>query len=66
MKRYPAFDPPEYATWAPDPALVRAFRETLGRDAARQARVATLTRRQLVDLYYRLIRARVHDIALKR
>jgi len=66
VKRYPAFDPPEYATWAPDPALVRAFRETLGRDAARQARVATLTRRQLVDLYYRLIRARVHDIALKR
>jgi TPP-dependent pyruvate/acetoin dehydrogenase alpha subunit len=66
VKRYPAFDPPEYTTWVPDPALVRAFRETPGRDAARKARVAALTRHQLIDLYYRLIRARVHDIALKR
>ena len=51
MKRYPAFDPPEYTTWVPDPALIRAFRETLGRDAARKARVAALTRHQLIDLY---------------
>ena len=31
MKRYPAFDPPEYVTWRADPALVRAFRDTLTR-----------------------------------
>ena len=26
MKRYPAYDPPEYVDWQPDPALVAAGR----------------------------------------
>jgi pyruvate dehydrogenase E1 component alpha subunit/2-oxoisovalerate dehydrogenase E1 component alpha subunit len=66
MKRYPAFDPPEYVTWRADPALVRAYRDTLARDAERQAVVQALTRDELLSLYFRLVRARQHDIGLKR
>ena len=25
MKRYPAFDPPEYVTWSPDPNWSKPF-----------------------------------------
>lgn len=66
MKRYPAFEPPEYAAWTADPALVDAFRATINRDPARQERVAGLARDELLTLYARLIRARQHDIALAR
>ena len=66
MKRFPAFDPPEYVTWQPDPDLVRAFGETWSGDAARRAIVDALTRAQLVDLYAGLVRTRLHDVALKR
>ena len=66
MKRYPAFDPPEYVTWRADPALVRAYRDTLARDAERQAIVAALSKDELLSLYARLVRARQHDIGLKR
>src|SRR4029077_17582175 len=31
IRRFPAFDPPEYVEWQPDPALVRGFRETIER-----------------------------------
>src|SRR2546429_9972748 len=37
IRRFPAFDPPEYVEWKPDPALVRAFRETIERDPERAA-----------------------------
>lgn len=66
MKRYPAFDPPEYVAWQADPDLVRAYRATLARDPARQAVLAKLTRADLLTLYHRLVRARLHDIALAR
>ena len=66
MKRYPAFDPPEYLDWSPDPALVRQFKETIGAAPARAQIVAALSGDQLVDLYRRLLRARLHDIGLKR
>ncbi len=66
MNRFPAFDPPEYLAWTPDPDLVRAFRDTIERDSARKALVEKLTREQLLALYSRLLRARLHDIALKR
>ena len=29
MKRYPAFDPPEYVRWKPDAAVMRTFERTL-------------------------------------
>ena len=36
MKRYPAFEPPEYVAWKADPELVRAFRDTVNRLPERQ------------------------------
>jgi TPP-dependent pyruvate/acetoin dehydrogenase alpha subunit len=66
MKRYPAFDPPEYVDWTPDPELVRAFAETLERDPERAARVAALDEAELLALYAGLVRNRLHDVALKR
>lgn len=66
MKRYPAYDPPEYIDWTPEPELVGTFEETLAQDEARHRLVASLRRVQLIELYRRLLRARLHDIALKR
>jgi TPP-dependent pyruvate/acetoin dehydrogenase alpha subunit len=66
MKRFPAFDPPEYVRWRPEPALVRAFRATLERDQGRAAIVAALDVAQRLALYRGLVRARLHDIQLKR
>lgn len=66
MKRYPAFEPPEYVAWVADRALVDAFGETVARDPARQRLIAELDQDDLLDLYQRLLRARLHDIALTR
>jgi TPP-dependent pyruvate/acetoin dehydrogenase alpha subunit len=66
VKRYPAFDPPEYVDWAPVPELVEAFADTLVTNPARHRVVESLDREQLIELYRRLLRARLHDIALKR
>jgi TPP-dependent pyruvate/acetoin dehydrogenase alpha subunit len=66
MRRFPAFDPPEYVAWQPDPALTRAFRTTLERDPERSAVVSHLAPEVLVALYAGLVRARLHDIQLKR
>lgn len=66
MKRYPAFEPPEYAAWTADPALVDAYRETVNRLPERKEVVSRLSRDELLSLYARLIRARQHDIALSR
>ena len=66
MKRYPAFDPPEYVDWRPDPEIVRAYRATIAADAERQRIVADLTADTKLELYRGLLRARLHDIQLKR
>ena len=66
MRRFPAFDPPEYVSWQPDPALVRRFRETIDADAPRRAVVARLSPDDLLRLYAGLVRARLHDVTLKR
>jgi pyruvate dehydrogenase E1 component alpha subunit/2-oxoisovalerate dehydrogenase E1 component alpha subunit len=66
MRRYPPFDPPEYVAWKPDPALVRAYRETIERDAARAAIIARLSTEQKLELYAGLVRARLHDVQLAR
>ena len=66
MKRFPAFDPPEYLDWKPDPALVRAFRTTIEANAERVAIVEQLSRDARLELYRGLLRARLHDIQLKR
>ena len=66
MKRFPAFDPPEYVDWKPDHALVRSFRATLEADPDRAAIVQALSREAKLELYRGLVRARLHDIELKR
>ena len=66
MKRFPAFDPPEYVNWQPDPALVRGFHETIDRDPERRALVAALSKEDHRGLYAGLLRTRLHDITLKR
>ncbi len=66
MKRYPAFDPPEYVAWQPDPALIAAYRRTITDHPERAALVATLSRDEHGALYAGLLRTRLHDIALKR
>jgi TPP-dependent pyruvate/acetoin dehydrogenase alpha subunit len=66
MKRYPAFDPPEYVEWTPDPELVVAFAHTIERDPARAAVVESLDDTDLLSLYRDLLRTRLHDIGLKR
>ncbi len=66
MKRYPAYDPPEYVDWVPDPALVAAFAETVRRDPERHRIVAALDQPALLALYAALLRTRLQDITLKR
>ena len=66
MKRFPAFDPPEYVAWARDDREVESYRSRLGADPARAAVIDRLTAEQRLDLYRGLVRTRLTDIALKR
>jgi 2-oxoisovalerate dehydrogenase E1 component len=66
MIRYPAFDPPEYIDWRPEPEVVEEFQHTISSNPARESIVEALTSSQLLDLYRGLVRNRLHDIALKR
>jgi len=66
VKRYPAYDPPEYVDWKADPAQVRRFDETLRADPARRALIDRLDQGFLLDLYAGLVRTRLIDITLKR
>ena len=66
MKRFPAFDPPEYVDWKADPALVQRFRDTITSDPERARHVAALSGEAKLELYRGLLRARLHDIQLKR
>jgi len=58
MRRYPAFDPPEYQDWSPDPGAMAAFREKVPK-----TRPGCDT---MLRLYEGMVRNRLHDIALKR
>jgi TPP-dependent pyruvate/acetoin dehydrogenase alpha subunit len=66
MKRFPAFDPPEYVRWQADPALVAAFGKRWAGDGERRALVEALGDDRLLDLYAGLLRTRLHDTMLKR
>lgn len=66
MRRYPAFDPPEYVDWTPDPDLVRSYRRRIQQDPQRLALSVALSRPDLLALYRDLLRTRLHDIGLKR
>ena len=66
MKRYPAFDPPEYVDWVADARLVEAFELTLKTDSKKAQIVSSLSEDDLLSLYHDLLRTRLHDIGLKR
>lgn len=66
MKRYPAFDPPEYVNWRRNESLQREFEARLEQDPARRAEIDELDSERLLDLYRGLLRFRLHDIALQR
>jgi TPP-dependent pyruvate/acetoin dehydrogenase alpha subunit len=66
MIRYPAFDPPEYLDWEPDPEVIATFVETIEKNPERREIIHSLEPAQLLALYEGLVRNRLHDIALKR
>jgi TPP-dependent pyruvate/acetoin dehydrogenase alpha subunit len=66
MKRYAAFDPPEYVDWVADPELVEEYERTLEVDSERAAIVSALGQGDLLSIYRDLLRTRLHDIGLKR
>jgi 2-oxoisovalerate dehydrogenase E1 component len=66
MRRHPAFDPPEYCEWEADAELLAAFRDRLAADPVRAELLRALEPALLLDLYRGMLRARLHDYALKR
>ena len=66
MRRFPAFDPPEYVAWQPDATLLAEYGATIAASAERTAVIAKLTKPALLELYRGLVRARLHDVTLKR
>lgn len=66
MKRFPAYDPPEYVNWEAEPTLVDAFEATCTADPNRRAVIESLDQQQLLALYAGLLRTRLHDVMLKR
>ena len=66
VKRYRAYDPPEYLDWSADPELVRAYVERLEADPGLADIVRGMDDATLLSLYRDLLRTRLHDIGLKR
>ena len=66
MKRYPAFDPPEYVEWTAEKELVEEFDARVRSNPERAAVVAALPDEGFMALYEGMLRNRLHDIALKR
>jgi TPP-dependent pyruvate/acetoin dehydrogenase alpha subunit len=66
MKRFAAYDPPEYLDWKADPQVAAAFRERIEVDPERERIIRALDEGALLDLYAGLVRNRLCDVALKR
>lgn len=66
MKRYVAYDPPEYQNWVPDPVVMEEFRTRIAQDPTRKSVVSALRPAQHLALYQGLVRNRLHDVALQR
>jgi TPP-dependent pyruvate/acetoin dehydrogenase alpha subunit len=66
MKRYPAFDPPEYVGWKPDAEVMEEYARRVAADPERRAILEQLPAEKLLRMYEGLLRFRLHDIALKR
>ena len=65
MKRYPAYEFPEYVNWVEDPQIIDAYHEVTLQEK-RKAYIEQLSLDKLKDLYRQLVTARLHDIQLKR
>ena len=65
MKIYPAYDPPEYREWHPDPKVMADYSARMGEPEIEKS-LQSLGEEGLENLYRGLIRARIHDITLKR
>ena len=66
MKRYPAYDPPEYVNWTPEPDVMKGFTAAITQQPERSARLEQVSGEKLLALYAGLLRFRLHDIALQR
>jgi TPP-dependent pyruvate/acetoin dehydrogenase alpha subunit len=66
MRRFSAFDPPEYLNWRADARLVAEYGERVRSDEERRRVLEQLDEAALLGLYAGLVRVRLHDIALKR
>jgi len=66
MKRYPAFDPPEYARWVADPVVSAEYGATIEGNERTAAVAAAMKPAELLGLYEGMLRFRLHDIMLKR
>jgi TPP-dependent pyruvate/acetoin dehydrogenase alpha subunit len=66
MKRFAAYDPPEYQNWQADPDTMRDFRAKIDADPARREVIRGVGEDALLDMYAGLLRNRLHEIALKR
>ena len=65
MKRYAALEFPEYVNWAPEAEAMNEFRDQIAQKA-KQASIKMLSMDDHLELYRGLLRARLHDIQLKR
>jgi TPP-dependent pyruvate/acetoin dehydrogenase alpha subunit len=66
VKRFAAYDPPEYLEWSADAEVMAEFRARLDADPARREVIRALDEEALLGLYAGLVRNRLHDVALKR
>lgn len=65
MKIYPAYDPPEYRDWQADPKIISEYAARMNEPEIEKS-LHSLGEEGLEKLYRGLIRARMHDITLKR
>jgi len=66
MKRFPAYDPPEYVEFRPEPDVMAEYNATLARDRRRRTLIDRLRPADLLRMYEGMLRFRLHDITLKR
>jgi 2-oxoisovalerate dehydrogenase E1 component len=66
VKRYQAFDPPEYVDWTATPAAMEWFHDRIASEPVRRREIERLSTERHLDLYRGLLRFRLHDIALQR
>ena len=65
MKRYPAFEFPEYVEWTEHQEVIDAY-HAVTQAPGRKELIEALGKDELLDLYRQLVTARLHDIQLKR